>query len=380
MNRLSALATALVATSCTRPNPAFNDDSSVAEGTTTGSVADGMDTERPSLDSSTGDSLPNASTTVEPESTTSGLLPGESVDSSGTEGGDESSDSGEPQTSCGNGIHEQLEQCDDGNEQLDDGCLPDCTLALSCQHIIEFDPAVASGAHVIDPDGAGGQDAFAVYCDMETDEGGWTLAARFSNADETHWMLDSGEWWYVTETESGQPTSRDANEDLLSAAFWSVPAQEFKLTRSDNPDDAFLLRTIDDCLGGDTFREHITSYGNFQNGALWGSNTVAGSCDVDLGNNYANTEGFGQATCELADIGGPFSISFWAAWGSGDGAVMMIGGGGEHCSRADHGLGTTSVNQASFDSGPNMLEERDFAENTENTVVNPNYALNLFVR
>ncbi|MEM7153132.1 MAG: fibrinogen-like YCDxxxxGGGW domain-containing protein [Myxococcota bacterium] len=342
-----------------------------------------MDTERPSLGSSTGDSPSNASTTDVADSTTSGLLPGASVGSSeGSEGGeeDESTDSGEQQPACGNGRLEPLEQCDDGNLEFDDGCLPDCTVALTCQHIIEVEPSVGSGAYVIDPDGTGGEAPFSVYCDMETDDGGWTLAARFSNADAESWMLDSGEWWYVTTVESGQPTSRDANEDLLSAAFWSVPADEFKLSRTDNPDDGFLLQTTDDCLGGGTFREHITSFGDFQNGAVWGQNSVAGSCDVDLGNNYAATEGFGQATCDLADIGGPYSVSFWAAWGSGDGAVIMIGGGGELCSRADHGIGTTAVNQASFDSGSTFLEERDFAENTENTALNPNYALNLFVR
>ena len=35
---------------------------------------------------------------------------------------------------------------------------------------------------------------FKVYCDMA--RGGWTLIARFSNADSNYWMQNSGSWWY----------------------------------------------------------------------------------------------------------------------------------------------------------------------------------------
>ena len=33
---------------------------------------------------------------------------------------------------------------------------------------------------------------------------------------------------------------------------------------------------------------------------------------------------------------------------SGDGSVMMIGGGGKYCNRADHGIGITETDAASF--------------------------------
>ena len=35
---------------------------------------------------------------------------------------------------------------------------------------------------------------------------------------------------------------------------------------------------------------------------------------------------------------------------------MMIGGGGKDCARADHGIGITEANEASFDESSNPTE------------------------
>ncbi|MEE2837042.1 MAG: hypothetical protein VYB65_13570, partial [Myxococcota bacterium] len=68
-------------------------------------------------------------------------------------------------------------------------------------------------------------------------------------------------------------------------------------------------------------------------------------------------------------------ISFWSAWSRGDGAVMMIGGGGSGCSRADHGIGITEANQARFADSP---PESDFGNNSGESEAA--YSLNLWVR
>ncbi len=249
------------------------------------------------------------------------------------------------------------------------------TTVFDCLDAQSKFPGASSGAFTIDPDGGGGEAPFDNYCDMDTDGGGWTLIARFANADAKDWMLDSGEWWYDKLTPAGDPTSRSLNADMISLAFWLVSGSELKIGRSDNADDAHLLMTNNNCLNSQTFRAFITAFGDFRNGAVWGADSVAGTCTATLGNNYAATGGFAQATCS-SDIGAANSISFWADWSSGDGAVMMIGGGGTSCNRADHGIGITEANSASFnDTGAG---EFDFGDNA--TSGPTGYALNLFVR
>lgn len=57
--------------------------------------------------------------------------------------------------------------------------------------------------------------------------------------------------------------------------------------------------------------------------------------------------------------------------------MMMFGGGGSGCSRADHGIGITEDNDSSFQSsGP---AEYDFGYNADYSPSN-SYSLNLWIR
>ena len=99
----------------------------------------------------------------------------------------------------------------------------------------------------------------------------------------------------------------------------------------------------------------ITSFGNFRNGSVWANNRCLGSCPVIYGGQYESTAGFEYHSCS-SDIQNSGYIGFWCNWGRGDGAVMMIGGGGNDCGRADHGIGITGEDEAKFSSAQSRYD------------------------
>ncbi|XP_078383928.1 uncharacterized protein LOC144666377 [Oculina patagonica] len=221
--------------------------------------------------------------------------------------------------------------------------------------------------------------SFKVYCHMTDDSEGWTLIARFSNSDDKNWMNDTGYWWYDQQVAMGTTTSPSSNTDMISQAFWLARGKEFKITRSDDTSHTPLLQTTDNCLTGQTFRSKITSYGDFRNGTVWGRNKCLGNCTVEYGGQYKSTDGFQQAECN-GDIQSANKIGFWCYLG--DGSVMMIGGGGNACSRGDHGIGITETDGASFVLvGDHNEIEYDFGYSA--LIGHPpsqSYSLNLWIR
>ena len=187
-------------------------------------------------------------------------------------------------------------------------------------------------------------------------------------------MRDDGRWWYDQQIAIGATNNPSANNDMISTAFWSVSGRELKITRSDDLSHIPLLQTTGNCLGGQTFRSKITSYGDFRNGTVWASDQCLGSCPVQYGGQYKSTDGFQQAECG-GDIQSAYKIGFWCDWSAGDGAVMMIGGGGRGCARADHGIGITEASAASF---VDLEDENDFGYDawTPNA---QSYSLNLWI-
>lgn len=61
---------------------------------------------------------------------------------------------------------------------------------------------------------------------------------------------------------------------------------------------------------------------------------------------------------------------------------MMIGGGGSRCPHADHGIGITETDQASFVEKGGSETEYDFGYNadTGSSYISTAYSLNLWVR
>ena len=209
---------------------------------------------------------------------------------------------------------------------------------------------------------------------MSANAGGWTLIARFSNADTNNWMRDDAYWWYDIQSSQGSPTSTSSNYDMISEAFWRVRGSEIKITRSDDSSNTALLRTYTNCLGGHTLRGFLSSYGKFSYGNVWSNDRCLASCPVYYGGSYSSTAGFSQAHC-TGNIQSSNYIGFWCQWSTGDGSVMMIGGGGSGCRRADHGIAITEANNGGFV----YSREQDFGDDADYSPTS-SYSLNLWIR
>lgn len=164
----------------------------------------------------------------------------------------------------------------------------------SCAQIKVTNAGAANGTYCIDPDGAGGEGPFNVLCDMTTSGGGWTLVAKFSNADGRHWANGKERW---TSTEA-YGNARDAipGADAKSPAWGSVTGDEFMLTDHLNPGE--YLHTNDNCVGDITMAELFTdALENFP----WGGDNNYKVCNVDR--------------------------TYWPTWAAEPGAGNPIGSG-----------------------------------------------------
>ena len=136
-----------------------------------------------------------------------------------------------------------------------------------------------------------------VYCDVTAQVKPRTLIAIFSNFDKVSWIYDDRLWWYDQNVTKGTTSEPSNNAHMISPAFWLVNGSEFNITPSDDSSHTPLLQTTGNCLGGQTFRSKITSYGDFRNGKVWSKHRCLGSCTVQYGGRYKTTDGFQQAEC-----------------------------------------------------------------------------------
>jgi len=161
------------------------------------------------------------------------LCDGLDNDCDGVVPADEADGDGDGQSECGGDCDDTDADVFAGAPELCDGLDNDCDggidedeevygedaacAAVDCDDLLAHRPAAVSGTYWIDPDGGG---AFEVYCEMDTDDGGWILAVVGADDGVATWTWDARHLWDTDTATVGSLAALDA--DFKSAALHRV--------------------------------------------------------------------------------------------------------------------------------------------------------------
>ena len=248
----------------------------------------------------------------------------------------------------------------------------------NCADVAADQPNASSGTFEIDPDGPDGSDHAPrdVFCNMDYDQGGWTLVAVVSDDGQDHWTMTNRAYWTDDTTTFGSLDQLE--QDYKNEGIQILPMKDLLFVHQPSGEWAAYHDVSNGQQSlGDTIAAHPYPFcyklvANFSHSPDRGTIQIQGKmCDNELYFNLGDFDGQGEPYCK--DLSGSDNrATFGPVWNidNGDGcpfddpAQAGLGPVNSTCANCDAADADTEVNALGW-AGPAGLNtgESGKAEN-----------------